>query len=119
MSDDQNQAADTSEVADARVPRVVWNDKDARTTYANAVNAISTMEEVAIFFGVNKNWSPGDGNLEVELSDRIVLNPHAAKRLWTILGAVLTQYETRFGELKVAAPQENTASPVNHTNGSG
>ena len=84
-----------------QAPRVVWNDGDMRTTYANAVNAVSTMEEVAIFFGVNKSWNPGEGDLEVDLSDRLVLNPHAAKRLWTILGAVLTQYETRFGPLNV------------------
>ncbi len=93
---------DTSaETPEKRAPRVVWHDEDMRTTYANAVNAVSTMEEVAIFFGVNKSWNPGEGDLEVDLSDRMVLNPHAAKRLWTILGAVLNQYEGRFGPLNV------------------
>ncbi len=89
---------------EARAPRVVWNDQNMRTTYANAVNAVSTMEEVAIFFGVNKSWNPGEGDLEVDLSDRMVLNPHAAKRLWTILGAVLSQHESRFGPLNVPQP---------------
>ena len=93
-----------NEKGEKPTPRVVWNDADMRTTYANAVNAISTMEEVAIFFGVNKSWNPGEGDLEVALSDRMVLNPHAAKRLWTILGAVLQEYESRFGALNVAKP---------------
>ena len=96
---------------EARAPKVVWNDTDMRTTYANAVNAVSTMEEVAIFFGVNKSWNPGEGDLEVDLSDRMVLNPHAAKRLWTILGAVLTQYESRFGPLNVPQPTNTGEKP--------
>lgn len=103
-----NTQEETEAPARARAPRVVWNDKQMRTTYANAVNAVSTMEEVAIFFGVNKSWNPGEGDLEVDLSDRMVLNPHAAKRLWTILGSVLTQYESRFGPLNV--PQSADAT---------
>lgn len=89
-------------VAD-KAPTVRWEDAEMRTTYANAVNAISTMEEVAIFFGVNKSWNPEGGELAISLSDRMMLTPHAAKRLWTILGAVLDQYEDRYGELNIAA----------------
>ncbi len=92
-------APDAAMSREPRTPKVRWIDKDMRTTYANAVNAVSTMEEVAIFFGMNKSWNPGEGDLEIDLSDRMVLNPHAAKRLWTILGAVLQQYEQRYGAL--------------------
>lgn len=106
MKDKPNASgAATAAASGSKAPKVVWNDADMRTTYANAVNAISTMEEVAIFFGVNKSWNPGDGDLEITLSDRMVLNPHAAKRLWTILGAVLQQYEQRYGPLNVTPPQ--------------
>jgi hypothetical protein len=35
------------------------------------------------------------------LSDRVVLNPYAAKRLRVLLEKVLKEYEARYGELKL------------------
>ena len=73
-----------------------------RTTYANVVNASSTREEVTIFFGTNLTWNPGEGReFNVKLADRIVLNPYAAKRLWILVGAILKEYESRFGPLNI------------------
>lgn len=81
-------------------PTVDWDDSDMRSTYANVVNASSTREEVTLFFGTNKTWKPTTSReFHVDLSDRIVLNPHAAKRLWTLMGAILGEYEKRYGEL--------------------
>jgi hypothetical protein len=37
----------------------------------------------------------------VALSDRIVLNPYAAKRLMHLLEQGLKEYESRYGELKL------------------
>jgi hypothetical protein len=39
--------------------------------------------------------------VRVLLSDRIVLNPYAAKRLMLMLEKGLKEYEAKFGELKV------------------
>ena len=39
--------------------------------------------------------------ITVELSDRIILNPYAAKRLAHILTGVIQQYETAFGPLPI------------------
>jgi hypothetical protein len=99
-------------IQEQRAPKIHWDDREMRTTYANAVNAVGTMEEIAIFFGVNKSWNPTEGDLEIALSDRIVLNPYAAKRLWTILGAVLRQYEQRFGKLHVKPSGKNGEAPA-------
>lgn len=84
------------------VPKVVWKDDNTRTTYANVVNCISSREEVMIFFGTNQSWNvePG-GELKVDLTDRMILNPHAAKRLLTLLAAVLAQYEKRHGKINI------------------
>lgn len=83
-------------------PAVNWDDSQMRTSYANVVNASSTREEMTLFFGTNLTWNPAQAKeFHVRLNDRIVLNPHAAKRLWILLGAILKQYESRFGELKV------------------
>ena len=39
--------------------------------------------------------------LAVDLSNRVILTPHAAKRLWAVLGGVLREYEQRYGVLTV------------------
>ena len=84
------------------VPTVNWDDSSMKTSYANVVNASSTREEVTLFFGTNLTWNPSEAReFNVRLSDRIVLNPFAAKRLWILVGALLKEYETRFGPLNM------------------
>lgn len=79
-----------------------WDDSKMQTTYANAVNAASTREEVSIFFGTNQTWNlKEDQEVVVQLSDRIVLNPYAAKRLSILLSGIVQEYEKRFGQLPV------------------
>lgn len=92
------------EVGAPALPTVKWNDANMKTSYANVVNAASTREEVTLFFGTNQTWNPvGTKEFNVNLSDRIVLSPFAAKRLWTLMGAVLQEYEKRFGSLDLGA----------------
>jgi hypothetical protein len=84
------------------VATVNWDDSSMKTSYANVVNASSSREEVTLFFGTNLTWNPGEAReFKVRLSDRIVLNPYAAKRLWILIGAILKEYETRFGPLNI------------------
>jgi hypothetical protein len=79
-----------------------WNDKDMATNFANVVNVQSTREQVDLFFGLNRTWNMGDeAAVTVDLSNRIILSPYAAKRMWTILGNVLREYETRHGALEI------------------
>lgn len=86
---------------EVRQPRVVWDDTSMRTSYANVSNVLGTREEITLLFGSNQTWQAGQGDVRVILSDRIVLNPYAAKRLLLLLNKGLTEYESRFGELKV------------------
>ena len=96
--------AQPAEVGQPATPVVNWDDSEMRTSYANVVNASSTREELTLFFGTNLTWNPGDSRqFNVKLNDRVVLSPYAAKRLWVLLGAVLKEYETRFGELPLEA----------------
>ena len=79
-----------------------WDDSKMETTYANVVNASSTREEVSIFFGTNQSWNISeDRELAIQLSDRMVLNPYAAKRLLVLLSRIIKEYENRFGTLKL------------------
>ena len=81
---------------------VNWDDSKMQTTYANVVNASSTREEVSVFFGTNQTWNvKEDKELVIQLTDRMVLNPYAAKRLSVLLNKIMAEYETRFGKLSV------------------
>ncbi len=79
--------------------RIRWDDSNMRSTYANVCNVASTREEVTLLFGTNQSWHTGQKELTVGLSDRIILNPYAAKRLSILLNNVVTEYESRFGEI--------------------
>jgi hypothetical protein len=79
--------------------KIVWDDSNMKSSYANVCNVASTREEFVLFFGTNQAWKGGDADVKVQLSDRIILSPHAAKRLARLLGGVLEQYEKRFGSL--------------------
>jgi hypothetical protein len=70
-----------------------------KTSYANVCNVASTREEVVLLFGVNQAWHAGQREIPVQLSDRIILSPFAAKRLSVLLANVLREYENRFGAL--------------------
>ena len=80
-------------------PQVRWDDSKLKSTYANVCNVSSTREEMTLLFGTNQTWHTGQKELVVELTDRIVLNPYAAKRLSILLGNTIREYESRFGEL--------------------
>jgi hypothetical protein len=78
---------------------VKWDDTKLTTSYANVANVASTREEVVLLFGINQAWRAGQTEIPVQLSDRIVLSPMAAKRMSILLQNVLREYETRFGVL--------------------
>lgn len=82
-------------------PKVHWDDSQMSTSYANVVNAVSSREEFTLFFGTNQTWNAQDQEVRVKLSDRIILNPHAAKRLLALLAAVVAEYERRFGKINI------------------
>ncbi len=79
--------------------KIRWDDSNMRSTYANVCNVASTREEVTLLFGTNQTWHTGQKELTVDLSDRLILNPYAAKRLSLLLKNVIGEYESRFGEI--------------------
>jgi Protein of unknown function (DUF3467) len=91
-------------------PTVQFDVSNVQSSYANVCNVSSTREEVVLGFGVNNVWERGQANMQVQLTNRIVLNPYAAKRLAVVLTRVVTEYETRFGPLNdEAKPRANAA----------
>lgn len=98
-------AAQQTSAAKAQ-PKVNWDDSNMETSYANVVNAASTREEVIVLFGTNQSWKGAEDEVDVHLSNRIILNPFAAKRLAILLGGVVSAYEKRFGALGVEVQKD-------------
>ena len=96
----EEQTRDNAATSNADQARVRWNTAQLKSSYCNVANATSTREEVVLNFGVNQNWDRMQQEFEIELQHRIILSPFAAKRLSDLLGKLIKEYETRYGELK-------------------
>ena len=90
--------------------KIVWDDSKMRSAYANVANVAGGREEIVLLFGMNQAWHAGQKEVNVQLTDRIVLSPFAAKRLSILLNAVLADYEKKFGKLEVGAQRPDGAT---------
>jgi len=95
--------AENKQEAQASAPRIKWDDSKMSSAYANVCNVSSTREEVVMLFGVNQAWNRGQPEVTIQLTDRIIISPYAAKRLSMVLAGVVKEYESRFGQLDVEA----------------
>ena len=83
--------------------KIRWDDSNMRSVYANVCNVAGTREEIVVMFGMNQAWRADQKELTVQLADRIVLSPYAAKRLASLLNNVIKDYESRWGTLDIEA----------------
>ncbi len=90
-------AAPKDTAATENTPKISWDDSQMKSSYANVCNVTGTQEEVVLFFGISHPQSSGEPQVNVQLSDRIILSPFAAKRLTQLLNRVVEQWEQRFG----------------------
>ena len=96
-------SAEPQAETDPKSPKIDWDDSQMRSSYANVCNAVGTKEEVVLFFGISNPSQSPDAQIAVQLSERVILSPFAAKRLATLLNNVVDQYETRWGKLEPGA----------------
>jgi hypothetical protein len=82
--------------------KVNWDDKKMDSTYANVCNVAATREEIMLLFGTTQNWTNTTEEVNVELQERIIMNPFAAKRLLLLLAKSLEEYEKVHGTLNSA-----------------
>jgi hypothetical protein len=103
------------EVPSSGTPKVKWDTENMRSTYANVCNANCTREEVVLLFGLNQAWSGTEAEVTVQIGERIILSPFAAKRLSLLLNSVVQRYESHFGSLEIAA-QAQAKTPASKGN---
>lgn len=87
--------------AEEQQPNIVWDDSNMRSVYANVTNVTGGREEIILLFGMNQAWQASQTEVKVQLNERLVLSPFAAKRLSILLSKTMAEYEKRFGVLNV------------------
>lgn len=89
----------SEETAQRSGSQIAFRTENLKSTYCNICNGSSTREEVVINFGVNNTWDMGRPEIEVDLQHRIVMSPHAAKRVRDMMNRLLDEHEARYGKL--------------------
>jgi hypothetical protein len=101
----EKKAAEGQDVKGMEGARIKWDDSNMKSSYANVCNVTSTREEVVMLFGINQAWNRGQKEVTIQLTDRVIISPYAAKRLAMLLEDVMKQYEQRFGPLNLEGPK--------------
>ncbi len=88
--------------------RMHIDEREMRTSYANAFRTNAMAEEVMLDFGVNLvNPVPQQPAQQVQaeivfkVNERVILNYYSAKRLAITLGQMIRQHEQQFGEIEL------------------
>ncbi len=80
-----------------------WHDDEMQSQYANIGTATANREEFFLLFGTHQHWR-GDAStkkeIDVNLGQRIVMSPFAAKRLAVVLTQSIKAYEDQFGKIE-------------------
>ena len=112
MASNRSNPSSTNQEATPASKTIKVDDSGITNSYANVCNVSSSQEEVVLVFGINQAWERGGKDVRVKLTDRIILNPHAGKRLAAMLNNVVEQYEKKFGVLQAPGAKEaGEASP--------
>jgi hypothetical protein len=79
---------------------IEFDDSEANVMYANMLRIHSSPEDVAIDFAHTPNPQLLQDQ-KLKISQRIILNPHNAKRLLGMLAQVVKRHEDQFGPLEL------------------
>jgi len=112
MNDKQLEDPKSKQVNE-KTQRIRWDISNASSSYSNVCTVSFTREEVVLLFGINQAWQGGDQKeVTIQVIDRIILSPFAAKRLGMILNNILKEYENRFGTLDVIPQGQSQATNI-------
>ncbi len=105
MAADKKTRGDADVAQTGAQAKIIWDDSNMRSVYANTTNVAGGREEIVLLFGMNQSWHAAQKEIRIQLSDRVILSPFAAKRLSVLLDNVLRDYESRYGKLEIGAAQ--------------
>jgi len=81
------------------------DERNLKSSYANAFRTNATAEEVMLDFGLNLVTPPqrqgGQPEMMMQVNERIIMNYFLAKRLALTLGQIIRRHEEAFGEIEL------------------
>ena len=85
--------------------RLRLDERNLKTSYANAFRTNGTAEEVMLDFGLNLIGQPVQGQNQPEIlfkvNNRVIMNYYSAKRLAITLSQLIRRHEEQFGDLEM------------------
>lgn len=97
-----------------RQVEIVLDDREAHAAYANLAAVRQTTEEVIMDFALNINPPNPQGQQNLRVSQRLIVNYYTAKRLCIALQGAIIRHEQTFGviELDPEKRKQQQAAPV-------
>ena len=106
MSEDTTTTTTTT--ADAQNVQLMLDERDMKSTFANAYRIHTTAEEVVIDFGfnmLNPNPQTGQQQMLFKVSERMIMTYSTIKRLTGSMTQLIRRYEQQFGEIPMQPGQ--------------
>jgi len=105
--------AQAREQTGQRQVRIRMDERDMKTSYANAFRTNGTAEEVMLDFGLNvvvpSAQEQGQPEILFQVRERVILNNYSAKRLAITLSQLIRRHEEQFGELELDVAKRRKA----------
>jgi hypothetical protein len=93
-------------------PRILWDESNIFSVYANVAHVTANREEVMLLFGERQAGPVGQEEVRAHLKERVVMSPLAAKRLAIMLQSGIRDYESKYGALEAEAAPTTQQSPM-------
>jgi hypothetical protein len=93
---------------DAQNVQLMLDERDMKSTFANAYRIHTTAEEVVIDFGfnmLNPNPQTGQQQMLFKVTERMIMTYSTVKRLTGSLTQLIRRYEQQFGEIPMQPGQ--------------
>jgi len=105
---DENQGTATGGQEGQQI-QVALDDRDVAAVFTNSYRIFEMMDEVFIDFGYNMphpHQQPGQPQVLLKVTHRMVMNHAAAKRLAMSLTQMVRRFEQQFGEIPMQPGQQ-------------
>jgi hypothetical protein len=123
-TDDKPIEEQAREQTGQRQIRIRVDERNMKSSYANAFRTNGTAEEVMLDFGLNlinplvqqqqqqQQPQPPQGQPEIifQVNDRVIMNYYSAKRLAITLSQLIRRHEEQFGELELDVTKRRSST---------
>lgn len=79
-----------------RRPEILWDSAEMTTIHGTVIGIEATRGEIQLLFG-SRTVQTGRRETTVMVSDRVILNPFAAKRLLVLMRKIMARHQLPFG----------------------